>query len=177
MSLFCSVCKWQKSVKTVKDIVPSLKQAMQMARSGTLGPVFVELPADVFVPVTTSSQQVLVPNHVVAVPPEVTVPDGIQANARVNADKPGMAASGRACLRPPPGFLENPCLGHATCVHQRGGDVSIPLPVGEAGFPSYADASATNCSACPDVPGNVMTGICNCNFDMNTFLKNVENSV
>jgi hypothetical protein len=43
---------------------------------------------------TTSDQQVLVPNHVVAVPPEVTVPDGIQTNARVNADKPGMAASG-----------------------------------------------------------------------------------
>jgi hypothetical protein len=32
MSLFRSVCKWQKSVKTVKDIVPSLKQAMQMVR-------------------------------------------------------------------------------------------------------------------------------------------------
>jgi hypothetical protein len=26
VSLFRSVCKWQKSVKTVKDIVPSLKQ-------------------------------------------------------------------------------------------------------------------------------------------------------
>jgi hypothetical protein len=34
MSLFRSVCKWQKSVKTVKDIMPSLKQAMQVARSG-----------------------------------------------------------------------------------------------------------------------------------------------
>jgi thiamine pyrophosphate-dependent acetolactate synthase large subunit-like protein len=94
MSLFHSVCKWQKSVKTFKDIVTSLKQAMQMVRSGTPGPVFVKLPADVSVPVTTSSQQVLVPNHVITVPPEVTVPDGIQTNARVNADKPGMAASG-----------------------------------------------------------------------------------
>jgi thiamine pyrophosphate-dependent acetolactate synthase large subunit-like protein len=94
MSLFRSVCKWQKSVKTIKDIVTSLKQAMQMAQLGTPGPVFVELPADVSVPVTTSSQQVLVPNHVIAVPPEVMVPNGIQTNARVNADKPGMAASG-----------------------------------------------------------------------------------
>jgi hypothetical protein len=50
--------------------------------------------ADVSVPVTTSGQQILIPNHVVAVPPEVTVPDGIQTNARVNADKPGMAAFG-----------------------------------------------------------------------------------
>jgi thiamine pyrophosphate-dependent acetolactate synthase large subunit-like protein len=91
MSLFRSVCKWQKSVKTVKDIVPSLKQAMQMAQSGTPGPAFIELPADVSVSVTTSSQQVLVPNHVVAVSP---VPDGIQTNIRVNAVKPGMAASG-----------------------------------------------------------------------------------
>jgi hypothetical protein len=46
-------------------------------------------------------------------------------------------------------------------------------------FPPYVDASAANCSACPNVPGNVMTGICNCycNFDINMFLKNVENSV
>jgi hypothetical protein len=27
------------------------------------------------------------------------------------------------------------------------------------------------------VPGNVMTGTCNCNFDMNMFWKKVENSV
>jgi hypothetical protein len=71
------------------------------------------------VPVTISGQQVLVPNHVVAVPPEVTVPDGIQTNARVNNDKPGMAVSGRACLRPPPGFSENPCLSYATCMDRQ----------------------------------------------------------
>jgi hypothetical protein len=84
-----------------------------------------------------------------------------------------MAASGRARLCPPPGFSENLCLSHATCVHRRGGDVFIPLPVGEVGFPSNADASAANCSTCPNVPvpGDVMTGICNCNcnFDMNMF--------
>jgi thiamine pyrophosphate-dependent acetolactate synthase large subunit-like protein len=34
MNLFHSISKWQKSVKTVKDIVTSLKQAMQMARLG-----------------------------------------------------------------------------------------------------------------------------------------------
>jgi hypothetical protein len=69
-------------------------------------------------------------------------------------------------------------------MHRRGGDASIPLPppsfpVGEAGFPPYMDASAANCPACPNVPGSVMTGICNCNsnFDMNMFLRNVENSV
>jgi hypothetical protein len=38
--------------------VPSLKQAMQMARSGASGPVFVELPVGVSVLVTASSQQV-----------------------------------------------------------------------------------------------------------------------
>jgi hypothetical protein len=179
----CSNCPFRR------DPFPSYATAQRMCRCKTKSIVFhrkKNYGANVSVPVTTSGQQVLVPNHVVAVPPEVTVPDGIQTNARVNADKPGMAASDRACLRPPPRFSENPCLSYATCMHRRGGDASIPLPrpppslpVGEVGFPPYMDASAANCSACPNVPGNVMTGICNynCNFDINMFLKNVKNSV
>ena len=118
------------------------------------------------------------------------------------ADISGMAASGRARLRPPPGFSENPCLNHATCVHPGRG---------EAGFPSCAGASDANCSMCPNVtanipmngdissgccrdgsdnvitmgvshenvftlspvPGDVITGTCNCNcnFDINMFLN------
>jgi hypothetical protein len=103
----------------------------------------------------------------VAIPFDVTesIPHQLyQTNARVSADKPGMPPFGRACLRLPPGFLENPCLSHATCMHQRGGDASIPLPhpplpVGESGFPLYSDVSAADCPACPNVPGNVVTGI------------------
>jgi hypothetical protein len=78
------------------------------------------------------------------------------------ADISGMAASGQARLRLPPGFSENLCLSHATCVHRRGGDVSIPLPVGKAGFPSCADASDANCSTCPDVTGDNRWNILTC---------------
>ena len=77
MSLFKSVCKWQSSVKAVRDIAPTLRKAIQVlnarssvsapipgltsvlnvctilrqvARSGTPGPVFVELPIDTLYP-------------------------------------------------------------------------------------------------------------------------------
>jgi hypothetical protein len=39
------------------------------------------------------------------------------------------------------------------------------------------DVSHKNAFTLPLVPGNVMTGTGNCNFDMNMFLRNVENSV
>jgi hypothetical protein len=64
-----------------------------------------------------------------------------------------MAASGRAHLRPPPGFSENPCLNHATCVHRGRG---------EAGFQSCVDASDANYSTCPNVPGDNRWNILTC---------------
>ncbi|ESO97468.1 hypothetical protein LOTGIDRAFT_214325 [Lottia gigantea] len=47
MSLFKPLCKFCKSVTTVRDIIPTLRQALQIAQSNTPGPVFVELPIDV----------------------------------------------------------------------------------------------------------------------------------
>ena len=38
------------SVRSVRDIVPSLREAFQLAQSGTPGPVFVEIPIDVLYP-------------------------------------------------------------------------------------------------------------------------------
>ena len=45
--LFKPLCKFVKSVSQVRDIVPTLRQAISVAQSGTPGPVFVELPIDV----------------------------------------------------------------------------------------------------------------------------------
>ncbi|XP_040593379.1 2-hydroxyacyl-CoA lyase 2 isoform X4 [Mesocricetus auratus] len=50
MSLFRPLCKFCASVRTVRDIVPTLRAAMAAAQSGTPGPVFVELPLDVLYP-------------------------------------------------------------------------------------------------------------------------------
>ena len=50
LSLFKSVVKWSKSVRRVKDIVPTVERAFREARSGVPGPVFVELPIDTLYP-------------------------------------------------------------------------------------------------------------------------------
>uniref|UniRef100_A0A8C4P415 Acetolactate synthase-like protein n=1 Tax=Dromaius novaehollandiae TaxID=8790 RepID=A0A8C4P415_DRONO len=50
LSLFKTLCKRRTSVRTVRDIVPALRQAIVTAQSGTPGPVFVELPLDVLYP-------------------------------------------------------------------------------------------------------------------------------
>ncbi|KAL8568140.1 hypothetical protein ACOMHN_027663 [Nucella lapillus] len=46
MSLFKPLCKFCATVSTVREIVPTLRKALQIAQSGTPGPVFVELPID-----------------------------------------------------------------------------------------------------------------------------------
>lgn len=46
LDLFKSVVKWSKSVRRVKDIVPTIERAFYEAKSGVPGPVFVELPID-----------------------------------------------------------------------------------------------------------------------------------
>ncbi|NXF42039.1 ILVBL protein, partial [Nyctibius bracteatus] len=50
LSLFKTLCKACVSVRTVRDIVPKLREAIATAQSGTPGPVFVELPIDVLYP-------------------------------------------------------------------------------------------------------------------------------
>lgn len=46
LGLLKSAVKWQKSVRRVRDIAPTLHDAFYHARSDTPGPVFVELPID-----------------------------------------------------------------------------------------------------------------------------------
>ncbi|XP_059174178.1 2-hydroxyacyl-CoA lyase 2-like [Physella acuta] len=50
ISLFKPLCKYCATVKTVRDIVPTLRKALQIAQSGTPGPVFVEFPIDTLYP-------------------------------------------------------------------------------------------------------------------------------
>ncbi|XP_065582402.1 2-hydroxyacyl-CoA lyase 2-like [Artemia franciscana] len=50
IGLFKSLCKFSATVDTVRDIAPILRTAIQIAQSGTPGPVFVEFPIDVLYP-------------------------------------------------------------------------------------------------------------------------------
>ncbi len=50
LSLFKPLCKFTATIKRVRDIVPTLRKAIQVANSGTPGPVFVELPIDSLYP-------------------------------------------------------------------------------------------------------------------------------
>ncbi|CAH3015536.1 unnamed protein product [Porites evermanni] len=50
MSLFKPLCKYCATVTRVADIVPVLRKAIQIAQSGTPGPVFVEFPIDTLYP-------------------------------------------------------------------------------------------------------------------------------
>ncbi|XP_021926638.1 acetolactate synthase-like protein [Zootermopsis nevadensis] len=59
MSLFRSICKYCVSVTSVRDIVPSLRYAIQEAQSGTPGPVFVEFPIDILYPYALVKKEVL----------------------------------------------------------------------------------------------------------------------
>lgn len=48
--LFKPLCKYVATIRRIRDIVPTLKKAIQVAQSGTPGPVFVELPIDALYP-------------------------------------------------------------------------------------------------------------------------------
>ncbi|KAH9491389.1 hypothetical protein Btru_052296 [Bulinus truncatus] len=50
ISLFKPLCKFCATVTTVRDIAPTLRKALQIAQSGTPGPVFVEFPIDTLYP-------------------------------------------------------------------------------------------------------------------------------
>uniref|UniRef100_A0A0N5ATZ0 2-hydroxyacyl-CoA lyase 2 n=1 Tax=Syphacia muris TaxID=451379 RepID=A0A0N5ATZ0_9BILA len=50
ISLFKPICKYVTSVKRIRDITETLRKAISVARSGTPGPVFVELPVDLLYP-------------------------------------------------------------------------------------------------------------------------------
>lgn len=46
MSVFKSITKWQANPQTVRDLIPTMREAFRQAQSGTPGPVFVEVPLD-----------------------------------------------------------------------------------------------------------------------------------
>lgn len=58
LSLFRSLCKFTATVTTVRDIVPTMRKALQVAQSDTPGPVFVELPIDVLYPYSIVQSEV-----------------------------------------------------------------------------------------------------------------------
>ncbi|XP_056139483.1 2-hydroxyacyl-CoA lyase 2 [Lampris incognitus] len=50
MSLFKPLCKFCASIRTVREIVPTVRKALAIAQSGTPGPVFIEFPIDTLYP-------------------------------------------------------------------------------------------------------------------------------
>jgi len=50
MALFKPICKFTATVSHVREIAPTLRKAIQIARSGTPGPVFIEFPVDTLYP-------------------------------------------------------------------------------------------------------------------------------
>ena len=58
MSLFKPICKYCASVRTVRDIAPTLRTALAAAQSGTPGPVFVEFPIDTLYPYALVAKEV-----------------------------------------------------------------------------------------------------------------------
>lgn len=59
MVLFKPLCKYTASVSRVRDIVPTIREAIAAAQSGTPGPVFVELPIDVLYNIKLVEQELL----------------------------------------------------------------------------------------------------------------------
>lgn len=50
MSLFRSLCKYTATIRYVRDIPSTIQKAIQIAQSGTPGPVFIEFPIDSLYP-------------------------------------------------------------------------------------------------------------------------------
>ncbi|XP_076813682.1 2-hydroxyacyl-CoA lyase 2-like [Clavelina lepadiformis] len=59
MALFKPLCKYTATVTRIRDIVPTLQQAMMHAQSGTPGPVFVEFPIDSLYPYHLVKKEVM----------------------------------------------------------------------------------------------------------------------
>ncbi|XP_055348627.1 2-hydroxyacyl-CoA lyase 2-like isoform X2 [Paramacrobiotus metropolitanus] len=62
VSVFQTICKATYSVSRMQDIVPTLRSAMQIAQSGTPGPVFVEFPLDILYPYNVVSDTFVKPD-------------------------------------------------------------------------------------------------------------------
>uniref|UniRef100_A0A8C7MZY9 2-hydroxyacyl-CoA lyase 2 n=1 Tax=Oncorhynchus kisutch TaxID=8019 RepID=A0A8C7MZY9_ONCKI len=62
MSLFKPLCKFCASVRSVREIVPTMRKALAIAQSGTPGPVFIEFPIDTLYPFHLVSKEFGVKN-------------------------------------------------------------------------------------------------------------------
>ncbi|KAI1709790.1 thiamine pyrophosphate enzyme, central domain-containing protein [Ditylenchus destructor] len=62
LSIFRSICKYTARITKLTDIGPTLQKAMHTARSGTPGPVFVELPIDILYPYSSAGRDCYIPN-------------------------------------------------------------------------------------------------------------------
>ncbi|XP_010755421.2 2-hydroxyacyl-CoA lyase 2 [Larimichthys crocea] len=62
MSLFKPLCKFCASIRTIREIVPTVRKAMAIAQSGTPGPVFIEFPIDTLYPYHLVSKEFGVKN-------------------------------------------------------------------------------------------------------------------
>lgn len=62
MSLFKPLCKFCASVRTVREIIPTVRKALAIAQSGTPGPVFIEFPIDTLYPFHIVSKEFAVKN-------------------------------------------------------------------------------------------------------------------
>uniref|UniRef100_A0A1I8H1T3 2-hydroxyacyl-CoA lyase 2 n=2 Tax=Macrostomum lignano TaxID=282301 RepID=A0A1I8H1T3_9PLAT len=58
LALLKPLCKFNATVTAVRDIVPTLRRAIQAAHSGTPGPVFVELPIDTLYPIGLVAREI-----------------------------------------------------------------------------------------------------------------------
>ena len=54
-----AVCKKTFTVSTVRDIVPTLKEALFIAQDGTPGPVFLEMPIDTLYPYAATASEII----------------------------------------------------------------------------------------------------------------------
>lgn len=62
MSLFKPLCKFCASIRTIREIVPTVRKALAIAQSGTPGPVFIEFPIDTLYPFHLVSKEFAVKN-------------------------------------------------------------------------------------------------------------------
>lgn len=62
MSLFKPLCKFCASIRTVREIIPTVRKALVIAQSGTPGPVFIEFPIDTLYPFHLVSKEFGVKN-------------------------------------------------------------------------------------------------------------------
>ena len=73
LSLFKPLCKYVATVKRVRDIIPTLRKAIQVAQSDVPGPVFVELPVDSLYPYESCAKELHVKSEVTSITKRITL--------------------------------------------------------------------------------------------------------